>query len=172
MPRADFRPPAHLRFSGRAETRGEPFRDKRVEAGEHYPDSKATHLDEWATGSNRRISRRPGPRHGSELRFPCSTIASDSDALCIFLCYSELMTVSLRNLPKDVEKAILETSHREGISLNKATIRLLEAQLRKPARNSDFEEFCGTWSNAEADAFDAALIEMRQVDPADWESAG
>ena len=89
-----------------------------------------------------------------------------------YLCYSEFMTISLRNLPKEVEKAILETSHREGISLNKATLRLLEAQLHKPAKNSDFEEFCGTWSSAEADAFDAALVEMRQVDPADWESAG
>jgi hypothetical protein len=49
---------------------------------------------------------------------------------------------------------------------------LLEAQLRRPARNSDFEEFRGAWSNAEADAFDAALAEMRQVDAADWESAG
>ena len=82
------------------------------------------------------------------------------------------MTISLRNLPADVEKAILETSHREGISLNKATLRLLEASLRKPVKNSDFEEFCGTWSRAEADAFDAALAEMRQVDPEDWESAG
>jgi hypothetical protein len=82
------------------------------------------------------------------------------------------VTISLRNLPKEVEQAILETSHREGISLNKATLRLLETQLRKPPRNSDFEEFSGTWSNAEADAFDAALAGMRQVDPADWESAG
>jgi hypothetical protein len=81
------------------------------------------------------------------------------------------MTISLRNLPKEVEEAILATSRREGISLNKATLRLLEAQLRKPARNSDFEEFSGTWSAAEADAFEAALAAMRQVDPADWESA-
>jgi hypothetical protein len=81
------------------------------------------------------------------------------------------MTLSLRNLPKEVEEAILETSHREGISLNKATLRLLEASLRKPAKNSDFEEFSGTWSNAEADAFDAALATMRQIDPADWDSA-
>jgi len=81
------------------------------------------------------------------------------------------MTISLRNLPKEVEKAILETSHREGISLNKATLRLLETQLRKPATNSDFEEFRGTWPDAEADAFDAALAGMRQVDPADWEPA-
>jgi hypothetical protein len=89
-----------------------------------------------------------------------------------FLCYGGFMTISLRNLPQEVEKAILETSRREGISLNKATIRLLEAQLRRPARNSDFEEFRGAWSSAEADAFDAALAEMRQVDLADWEAAG
>jgi hypothetical protein len=82
------------------------------------------------------------------------------------------MTISLRNLPEEVERAILETSRREGISLNKATLRLLEARLRRPAKNSDFEEFYGTWSSAEADAFDAALVEMRQVDPADWELAG
>ncbi len=77
------------------------------------------------------------------------------------------MTISLRNVPKKVEKAILETSHREGISLNKATLRLLQAQLRKPAKNSDFDEFCGIWSSSEADAFDTALAEMRQIDPAD-----
>jgi hypothetical protein len=81
------------------------------------------------------------------------------------------VTISLRNLPTEVENAILETSRREGISLNKATIRLLEASLRKPSKNSDFEEFSGTWTSAEADAFDAALAAMRQVDPADWESA-
>ena len=99
--------------------------------------------------------------------------ASHHDALCSASVLHRIkMTISLRNLPKEVEKAILETSRREGISLNKATIRLLEAQLRKPAANSDFEEFYGTWSRAEADAFDAALAEMRQVDPADWESAG
>ncbi|MDP8982498.1 MAG: hypothetical protein M3O35_18110 [Acidobacteriota bacterium] len=83
-----------------------------------------------------------------------------------------MKAISLRNLPKEVERAILDISRREGISLNKATIRLLEAQLRQPSQNSDFEEFSGTWSSAEADAFDAALAEMRKVDPADWEAAG
>jgi hypothetical protein len=33
--------------------------------------------------------------------------------------------------------------------------------------NSDFEEFFGTWSPAEADAFDAAFSAMRRVDPDD-----
>ena len=79
------------------------------------------------------------------------------------------MTISLRNLPPEIERAILETSGREKISLNKATLRLLEASLRKPARNSDFDEFFGTWSKAEAEEFDAALAQMRQVDLSDWE---
>ena len=79
------------------------------------------------------------------------------------------MTISLRNLPPEVQKAIEETSRREGISLNKATIRLLEASLRKPVKNSDFDEFFGVWSPEEADRFDAALRQTRQIDPADWE---
>ena len=79
------------------------------------------------------------------------------------------MTISLRNLPPEVEKAITDLSRREGVSLNRATIRILEASLRKPARNEDFDEFLGCWSTEEADAFEAALREMRQVDPADWE---
>jgi hypothetical protein len=72
------------------------------------------------------------------------------------------MTITLRNLPAEVEQAILETSRREGISRSKATLRLLEASLRKPAINRDFDEFIGTWSDAEADEFNAALAEMRQ----------
>ncbi len=83
------------------------------------------------------------------------------------------MTISLRNLPPEVEKAIVETSEREGISLNKATIRLLEQSIhepgKKPRLNHDFDKFFGTWTAAEADEFDAALAEMRKVDPIDWE---
>jgi hypothetical protein len=47
----------------------------------------------------------------------------------------------------------------------RSLLRLLEVHLWKPARNSDFEEFCGTWSAKEADAFDAALAAMRRVEP-------
>ncbi|MFN0166011.1 MAG: hypothetical protein ACKV22_06235 [Bryobacteraceae bacterium] len=79
------------------------------------------------------------------------------------------MVISLRNLPPEIEKAIKEVSRREGLSLNKATIRILETSVRKPVQNSDFDEFLGTWSREEADAFDALLGEMRQVDPADWD---
>jgi chorismate mutase len=39
------------------------------------------------------------------------------------------MTLSRRNLREEVERAILETSRREGIRLSKATLRLLEERL-------------------------------------------
>ncbi len=87
------------------------------------------------------------------------------------------MTITLRNLPPGVEEAIRETSRNGGISLNKATIRLLEASLSKSplersAKNTDFDEFCGVWSKAEADQFDAALLQMRTLASADWEVLG
>jgi hypothetical protein len=78
------------------------------------------------------------------------------------------MTISLRNLSPDVEAAITEISRREGISLNKATLRLLEASLHRPKVNSDFDEFLGTWSSSDADAFDETLRSMRRVEPSDW----
>jgi len=76
------------------------------------------------------------------------------------------VTLCLRNLPAAVETAIRETSQRERISLNNAAIRLLEDSLRRRAENLDFREFYGVWTAAEADAFDAALRAMRQIEPA------
>ena len=39
--------------------------------------------------------------------------------------------------------------------------------MAKPVTNLDFEEFSGTWSvaEAEAEAFDAVLADIRRVDP-------
>lgn len=81
------------------------------------------------------------------------------------------MTISLRNLPPEVEQAIVEISRRDRISLNKATQKLLEESLSKTAINSEFDDLSGSWSSAEADEFDAALLKMRQVDPSDWQHA-
>jgi hypothetical protein len=78
------------------------------------------------------------------------------------------MIISLRNLSPELEAAIIEISRREGISLNKATLRLLEASIRRPTVNSDFDDFLGKWSTSDADLFEAALRSMRQVEPVDW----
>ena len=80
------------------------------------------------------------------------------------------MTISLRNLPPEIETVIADTSRLEGISLNKATIRILEGILHKPVRNEEFDEFLGQWSESEAADFDTALHEMRRIEPLDWDT--
>ena len=78
------------------------------------------------------------------------------------------MTISLRNLPPDIERAIVNKSEREGISLNKAATQLLEIAVRPPLRNGDFDEFAGIWSPAAAAEFDASLEQIRRIHPDDW----
>ena len=78
------------------------------------------------------------------------------------------MTISLRNLPPDIERALVSKSEREGISLNKAATQLLERAIRPVKRNSDFDEFAGSWTAEAAIKFHAVLENMRRVDPEDW----
>jgi hypothetical protein len=44
----------------------------------------------------------------------------------------------------------------------------LEAAIRRPALNSDLDDFHGKWSTSDADSFEATLRSMRQVEPIDW----
>jgi hypothetical protein len=84
--------------------------------------------------------------------------------------YNAPMTISLRNLPMEVERAIVEKSEKDGISLNKAAGQLL-TQVIQPAakRNSDFDEFFASWSDGDAAEFDAALASQRTVDAEEWQ---
>lgn len=83
-----------------------------------------------------------------------------------------LNAITVRNLPPAVAKAVRERARRERLSLNKAIVRLLEeatgAAARKRVVHHDLDRFFGTWSKAEADAFDAAVREQRQIDPEMW----
>ncbi len=80
------------------------------------------------------------------------------------------MTISLRNLPPELEKAIVDKSNREGISLNKAATQLLALALGPSKRNTNFDEFAGSWSTEAAAQFDSTLAAMRMIDPQDWKS--
>jgi len=60
-----------------------------------------------------------------------------------------------------------------GLSLNKTIKKILQEALGiKPAeissRRSDFEEFCGIWSEDDLQEFNAAVEPLRQVNPEDW----
>ena len=84
-----------------------------------------------------------------------------------------MSAITLRNLPPKVAKAIREKARKERLSMNKTVIKLLEeatgATLEaKRVVHHDLDRFFGTWTKEEADAFDEALREQRQVEPEMW----
>ncbi len=81
--------------------------------------------------------------------------------------------ITVRNLPPKVARAIREKARKERLSLNKAVVKLLEQATgeghgSKKAVHHDLDRFFGTWTKEEADAFDEALREQRQVEPEMW----
>ncbi len=80
--------------------------------------------------------------------------------------------ITVRNLPPSVSKALREKARKERLSLNKAIVRLLEEAVGGGAkgrvRHHDLDRFFGGWSKAEADTFDSALREQREIDPEMW----
>jgi hypothetical protein len=81
--------------------------------------------------------------------------------------------ITVRNLPPAVARAVREKARKEKLSLNKAIVRLLEeatgaTERRKRVLHHDLDRFFGTWTPEEADAFDQALREQRQIDPEMW----
>ncbi len=81
--------------------------------------------------------------------------------------------ITVRNLPPAVARAVKQKARKEKLSLNKAIARLLEEATgaekeRKAVVHHDLDGFFGTWSRKQADAFDEALREQRQIDPEMW----
>jgi hypothetical protein len=82
-------------------------------------------------------------------------------------------SLTLRDVPPDVARRIHELARDEGISLNKAAVRLLRDAVRgEHARRGppydDLDALAGTWSEAEAKTFDEALAEQRTIDRKMW----
>ena len=82
-------------------------------------------------------------------------------------------TITVRNLPPEVSRAIRDRARRRKTSLSQAAGELLAeatgaTRRQEPILNRDFEEFAGTWTEEEAAEFDAFLAEHRKIDPEDW----
>lgn len=81
--------------------------------------------------------------------------------------------ITLRNIPAQVQEAIRQRAEAESQSFNKAVLRMLEEHigLRRrpgPVLHHDVDHLAGTWTEEEAEAFDATLAEQRRVDPELW----
>ena len=84
-----------------------------------------------------------------------------------------MTAITLRNIPPTLQEVIRKRAGKDGLSLNKTVIRMLEeaeGQRTTTGRelHHDLDHLAGTWSDEEAAAFDAALAEQRRVDPELW----
>jgi hypothetical protein len=83
-----------------------------------------------------------------------------------------MTAITLRNIPAKLQEIIRKRAGADGLSLNKTILRMLEEAVgqRPTVRklHDDLDHLAGTWSEAEAAAFEAALIEQRAVDPELW----
>ena len=69
----------------------------------------------------------------------------------------QLNQITLRGLDADLQREIRELARREGLSLNKAALRLLEKASARATRNagsgrigSSLDHLIGTWTEREA----------------------
>ncbi len=89
---------------------------------------------------------------------------------------SPLRQLTIRGFGRDLERVLRDRARREGISLNKAVVRMLEeaAGLRPPSsgRGGDIgpalDALAGTWSAAETRSFKQAVADFEQLDPDLW----
>lgn len=80
-----------------------------------------------------------------------------------------MIDITLRNIPLKLQEVLRRRADTEGLSLDETVIRMLEeatgqhdAVARHP--HDDLDHLAGTWSEEEAAAFEAALLEQRIVE--------
>ncbi len=81
--------------------------------------------------------------------------------------------LTLRGFDDELAKCIQDLAQREGISLNRAAMRLIHrgANLDHGEANavgSSLDHLMGTWSSDEADRIDRALKDFSHIDEAMW----
>ena len=84
--------------------------------------------------------------------------------------------ITLRNLPPEVAAELRRLADERGTSLNRVVVSLLSERLGKTALRAgrapdhrDLDALAGSWTRAQASAFDRALATQRRIDPEMWE---
>ncbi len=84
-----------------------------------------------------------------------------------------MTAITLRNIPPELQEVIRKRAGKDGLSLNKTVIRMLEeaaGQRAAPGRelHDDLDHLAGTWSEEEAKVFETSLSEQRRIDRDLW----
>ena len=86
-----------------------------------------------------------------------------------------MKAITLRNVPAPIDHAIRNKAKKQGVSINKALIQLLEEHLGEKtaqtghARFHDLDALAGSWSNEETTAFNQTLAQQRAIDLTLWQ---
>ena len=81
--------------------------------------------------------------------------------------------ITLRGIPVEIERMIEREAEKNGLSLNKAFISLLEkntgakGKMRKgKSLHHDLDHLCGIWTRSETDEFTRNIEFQRKIDEA------
>lgn len=85
-----------------------------------------------------------------------------------------MKTITLRNIPPNIERRLERRAREWGLSFNRTVLRLLEGALgvdQRPAndRHHDLDHLAGAWTEQDAAAFDETLRDLRGIDRERWE---
>jgi plasmid stability protein len=81
----------------------------------------------------------------------------------------DMKTLTIRNVPSELNEALQRERARTGRSLNQTVIDLLNQRLGVGvARSNGLARLAGTWSDDEFDQFQKAIAPFERVDEAIW----
>jgi plasmid stability protein len=78
------------------------------------------------------------------------------------------MQDTIRNVPKELDRAIKARAKQLGKSVNQLALEALSRALGVPVRRRNLREMPGAWSEREAKAFDRFLDDQRKIEAELW----
>lgn len=84
-----------------------------------------------------------------------------------------MKAITVRNLSPELARFIRDEARRQGQSLNRTVIALLEqaaglVRPTKPRRYHDLDKYIGTMTDEDAEIVMKAVEEQRQIEPEMW----
>ena len=84
-----------------------------------------------------------------------------------------MKSITIHDIDEPLVRLIKSRAQAQGLSINRTIKNALEEAFgikprRKGANRTQFEEFCGLWSESELVEFEEKTLDLRKVDPEDW----
>lgn len=85
-----------------------------------------------------------------------------------------MKSITIHGLDDTLDSLIRERAKLEGLSLNKTIKKLLAKTLGlknegQIAMEDEFGDLCGVWSDDDVKEFNHNTLELKKIDPEDWQ---